>query len=91
MVNNMGDDNDNKVEVFNSHKRMERAYTPQELVHELQNLVNSGDYDDFMILYLGDEARGVRFGSTKDRKGFGDTSIMSFLLNITLRDLLDFF
>ena len=81
---------ENKVELLNTYKHMDRPYSPQELVHELQNIVNSGEHDDFIVLYFGEKSRGARIGSTKKREGFDRTAIISLMLNISLKDLLDF-
>ncbi len=80
----------NKIELLNNYQNINRSYTPQELVHELQNIVNKEEYDDFLLLYFGDEARGCRFASTKKRDGFDTAAIMTLILNLSLKDAINF-
>jgi len=82
---------DNKIEVLKSHQSIsDRSYTPQELVHELQSIINEEKHDDFMILYFGEETRGLRFASTKKREKFEDIAMMELILNVASKDVIDF-
>lgn len=83
---------DNKIEVLKSHQSIsDRSYTPQEVVHELQSIINAGEHDNFMVLYFGEKTRGFRFATTKKRKEeFDEIAIMGLMLNLASKDLLDF-
>ena len=80
----------NKIELLSNHRDLDRSLTPQELVHELQNIVNRGEYNDFMVVFFSDKGRGWRFASTKERDEFDTSGIMSLMLNIALKDLMNF-
>ena len=83
---------DNKIEVFKSHQsKSDRSYTPQEVVHELQSIINAGDHENFMVLYFGKKTRGFRFATTKKREDeFDEIAMMGLMLNLGLKDLIDF-
>ncbi len=82
---------DNKIEVLKTHQDIsDRSYTPQELVHELQSIINTGKSDNFIVLHFGEKTRGLRFATTKKRDEFEDIAMMGLMLNITLKDLINF-
>jgi hypothetical protein len=56
-----------KIEVLSHHRGFARNYTPEELMGEIINLVNSDDYEDFMFVAAGEKGlRSIRIGS-RDR------------------------
>lgn len=56
-----------KIEVLSHHRGFARNYTPEELMGEIINLVNSDDFEDFMFVAGGAKGmRSIRIGS-KDR------------------------
>ena len=82
---------DKKIEMFRRYKDLDRAYSPQELVHELQELVDSGAATDIMVIYIGEEGRGSRFASIKKREWLEDLGMINLMLQRTLFDLMDQF
>ena len=59
------------------HRAFSRNYTPEELLGEIQTLISSGDYEDFMFVADGKESRLVRIGSTDRNLRIGDLLLLN--------------
>ena len=75
----------NKPIVISKHRMFHRNYTPSELLGEITNLINSGDYEDFFFVASG-EMRSVRIGSKNRDLRIGD---LLYLIELIKADIIN--
>jgi hypothetical protein len=67
-----------KIEVLSHHRGFSRNYTPEELMGEIINLVNSDDFEDFMFIAGGEKGmRSIRIGSRDRDLRIGDLLLLN--------------
>jgi hypothetical protein len=67
-----------KIEVLKSYDPEGPQYSLKELKHEIANLIDSGLYENCLVIFTGPNKRAMRFGSD-DPDGMTNADILWYL------------
>jgi hypothetical protein len=67
-----------KIEVLKSHDPDSPQYTMKELKHEIDNMIDSGEFEHCIVIFVGRNRRIMRFASD-DEEGITNADILWYL------------
>jgi len=74
--------------LLSSHRIFVRNYSPAELLGEITNIIQSGDYEDFMFIAVGDNgSRAIRIGSKDRGLRIGDLLYLNQLIKENIMEI----
>ena len=74
------------AEPISIYRHFNRNYKPEELLAELKNLINSGRYEDYILIAIGNGGRSTRIASTDNDLRCGD---LFYMLELAKNDIMD--